>query len=256
MPAERPPTPRQRSRRRDRADRRRRRSSTERAGRWRAAARARRCRGTPRRAPSPGRVNVSRASIWPTISACWITPGESGDSGVATMSNQSCALTPINTMSPAKIRGVEAGLEQLPGRNADARILAGEMNAEIAARPGRGDGVAVLQGDHAGMGAEAGLAARVGGLDRVARRALRDPQRLHGEARRQPVVVAQNQRHAPHHAVVVGQPVEKADPGGGVGEGRQRRQRAAKRIGEARWDRRRRRRSPPSPAAARRCPRW
>ena len=68
--------------------------------------------------------------------------------------------------------------------------------------------------------------ADVGRFDQVGRGALRDPQALDGEARLNLAVDDDQQRHAAHHAVGVGPPVDEADSRRALGQNRQRPERA------------------------------
>ncbi len=125
----------------------------------------------------------------------------------------------------AEIGEIGAGLEGLPGGKRAARVGAGEPDAQIASPLRRDHDVADL--DRVDRRALAGARAiGVGRLHHKARRALGDPQSLHSQARLDLAVDVEKQRHRADHAIVVRQPVEKAEPGRGVRQRRDRRERA------------------------------
>ena len=131
-----------------------------------------------------------------------------------------------------EIGEIGARFERLPCGNDAPGIVLGVIDAKLAAALGRYHGVAILDRNDAALGAEGVFAARVGGLYHISRRALRDPQRLHREARHELAIVVENERHAPDDAIVVRQPVQESDRGCIMGQTRKRREHAREPVQE------------------------
>ena len=117
------------------------------------------------------------------------------------------------TRSPPKVAEVGARCEHFPRRDRAARIGRREIDPDVPGRVGLNRQVAVFDREHAVDFAERRFAAGVRRLDDIGRGALRDPQRLHREARMQRPVHAEDERHSAHDPVGVRPPIDEADAG-------------------------------------------
>jgi len=141
----------------------------------------------------------------------------------------------------------EAKVEQARGRAAEGDESAFDLaRRHLAAEqlPGRDDplaaqrrvvhpGLAVAGGGHHHVADADFRDARVGRgrhADQVVGRALAHAQHLGDQGGQDPVAHAQHQRHAPHHAVVVGHEGQRADGAGVLAQHGQRRHHAAEAV--------------------------
>ncbi len=130
-----------------------------------------------------------------------------------------------------EIGEIGVGLENFPGRDRAAGVGLGEPDAQFSVSLNRNHHVADLDR----LDARA-LARRVseGGrrFHHIARRALGDTQRLHRQTRLDLAVDGEQERHAADDAVVVRQPVEKAEAARGVRESGNRNERSLELVEE------------------------